>query len=341
MTAANTPPEVTVLLPVSGPAPHLAAAVDSILSQTFGDLELLLIDDGADEDAGRLIRTLSDPRIRLVRHAPPKGAAATLAAGVGLARGAYLAFMVPDAVAHPERLARQVAFLDAHPDHAAVSAWVDWIDAGGRRRRIKRKPVAADEVAARRLFRSGLEHVASLARTAVLREHVRAGSLQGSADFDLWSRIAAHHKLSNLPEILLTRRRTASAAADPELRRAERGAVYGHQLVELGIAFSDDDLERHFLLRRMRKEGFAPDGAYLAWAEAWLRNLQSANARTRAYPEPVFSEVLGTYWVKVCWHGSRLIGRLAAWRTFRASPLRRWAWPGLRRQIFRRWTGSF
>jgi len=329
------------LLPVSGPAPHLAAAVDSILSQTFGDLELLIIDDGADEDARRLIRTFGDPRIRLVEKEPPKGTAATLAAGVALARGAHFAFMVPDGVAHPERLAHQVAFLDAHPDHAAVSAWVDWVDDSGRRRRIKRKPVAADEVAARRLFRSGIEHVASLARTAVLREHARAEPLEGSADFDLWARIAARYRLSNLPEILLTRRRAAAAAADPELLKAERGAVYGLQLAELGIAFGDHDLERHFLLRRMRKEKFAPDSAYLAWAEAWLRNLQAANARTHAYPEPVFSEVLGTYWVKVCWHGSRRIGRVATWRAFCASPLRRWAWPGLKRQILRRWTGSF
>jgi len=341
MTAAEKSPGITVLLPVSGAAMHLAEAIDSILGQTFADFELLLIDDGADEEARKLIGRYGDPRIRLLRHETRGDAAGTLAEAVGQARGGYVAFMAPDGVAHPERLARQVAFLDAHPDHAAVSAWVDWIDEGGRRKRIKRKPVAADEVAARRLFRSGIEHVASLARTAVLREHAGAGSIEGSANFDLWARIAAHRKLSNLPEILLTRRRTGAAAEDPELRRTERGAVYGLQLAELGIAFTDDDLDRHFLLRRMRKERFSPDNAYLAWAEAWLRNLQSANARARAYPEPVFSEVLGTYWVKACWHGSRRIGRVAAWRAFSASPLRRWAWPGLKRQIFRRWTGSF
>jgi glycosyltransferase involved in cell wall biosynthesis len=340
-TATEHAPTVTVLLPISGPAPHLAEAVDSILNQTFRAFELLIIDDGADEEAEKLIRRFDDPRIRVVRPDPSKGDGATLAAGVGHARGAYVAFMVPDGVAHPERLARQIAFLDSHPDHAAVSAWVDWIDEGGHRRRIKRKPVAADEVAARRLFRSGIEHVASLARTAVLREHAGTGSVEGSANFDLWARIAAQHKLSNLPEILLTRRRTGAATEDPEQRRVERGAVYGLQLAELGIAFTDDDLDRHFLLRRMRKERFAPDHPYLAWAEAWLRNLQAANERTHAYPEPVFSEVLGTYWVKVCWHGSRRIGRWAAWRAFRSSPLRRWAWPGLKRQIFRRWTGSF
>jgi glycosyltransferase involved in cell wall biosynthesis len=341
VTAPEKPPEVTVLLAASGAAPYAAAAADSILGQTLAELELLLVDDGADESTRKGVHFLSDARIRRVRHEPAIGAGPTLAEAVGLARGRYFALMPADGMAHPERLARQVAFLDAHPDHAAVSAWVDWIDESGRRRRIKRKPVAADEVAARRLFRSGIEHVATLARTAVLREHLGNAALAGSADFDLWARIAAHHKLSNLPEILLTRHRTAGGTEDPEQRKAERGAVYGLQLTELGIAFTEADLDRHFLLRRMRKEGFTPDGGFVAWAETWLRNLQSANARTHAYPEPVFSEVLGTYWVKVCWHASRHAGRFAAWRAFRASPLRRWAWPGLKRQIFRRWTGSF
>lgn len=338
---AERSPGITVFLPVSGPAPHLAAAVDSVLRQTRGDLELLLVDDGADEEARNRILSSSEPRIRLVQHEHAIGAAATLAEAIALAHGRYFALMPPDGVAHPERLARQAAFLDAHPEHAAVSAWVDWIDDSGRRRRIKRKPVASDEVAARRLFRSGIEHVATLARTDILRAHMRDASFVGSADFDLWARVAARHKLSNLAEILLTRHHTAGVTADPDQRKAERGAVYGLQLRELGIPFTDDDLERHFLLRRMRKEGFTPDQAFVAWAESWLRGLQAANARTRAYPEPVFSEVLGTYWVKVCWHAQRRLGPLAVFSTFRASPLRRWAWPGLKRQIFRRWTGSF
>jgi len=336
---AETTPEVTVLLAVSHQ--FRPAALDSILSQTLGDLELLLVDEGAPEALRMTMQSVADPRIHRVRHESAMGAADALAEAVGLARGRYFALMPPDGMSHPERLARQVAFLEAHPDHAAVSAWVDWIDESGRRKRIKRKPVAADEVAARRLFRSGIEHVATLARTAVLREHVGAVAREGGGDFDLWVRVAAHHKLANLPEILLTRWRVTGAVEEPEQRRAERGAVYGLQLAQLGIAFTDADLDRHFLLRRMRKEGFTPDSGFVAWAEAWLRNLQSANARTRAYPEPVFSEVLGTYWMKVCWHASRDAGRFAAWRAFRASPLRLWAWPGLKRQIFRRWTGSF
>ena len=113
---AETSPGISVLLPVSGAAPHLAAAVDSILSQTRGDLELLLVDDGADEAARKRVETYSDPRIRMVRHDHPIGAGPTLAEAVGLARGAYFALMPADGAADPERLARQVAFLEAHPD---------------------------------------------------------------------------------------------------------------------------------------------------------------------------------------------------------------------------------
>jgi glycosyltransferase involved in cell wall biosynthesis len=340
MTARRTP-KITVFLPVRGAAPHLGAAIDSILQQTFGDFELLIVDDGADRAAVELIARSSDPRIRFVQREPAKGVAGAIVAGLALARGDLVAFMVPDGISHPKRLAREAAFLDNHPDYAAVSTWVDWIDETGRRKRIKRKPVAADEIAARRLFRSGIEHVASLARIAVVREHIEPNISTGSADFDLWARIASRHKLSNLPEVLLTRRIDGTTATDPEVRKTERQEIYRLQLADLDIQFTDDDLRRHFLLRRMRKEEFLPDRAFLSWAEGWLRQLQTANAPCRLYPEPVFSEVLGTYWVKVCWHASRRIGWSSAWRAFCASPLRRWAWPGLRRQIFRRWTGSF
>jgi glycosyltransferase involved in cell wall biosynthesis len=329
-------PRVTVLLPVHGTAPHLRGAIDSILRQSLADFELIVLAQGADSAAGMLVQSYADPRLRVV----PSGNA-WLVTGVEAARGAYLALMVPDGIAHPDRLARQAAFLDSHPDHAAVSAWVEWIDAEGRRQRTKRKPVAADEVAARRLFRSGIEHVSTVARTSVLREYLPTISHGGSMDFDLWSRVGHRHQLSNLPEVLLTRRRAEGTAEDPALRQAERKAIYGLQLRELGIDFTDDDLTRHFLLRRMRKEGFKPDRAYIAWAEAWLRRLQAANRRLQLYPEPMFSIVLGTYWVKVCWHAAPQLGGWAAWRAFRGSPLRRWAWSALKRQILRRRTGSF
>src|SRR6185436_10599654 len=123
-----------------------------------------------------------------------------------LARGEYLACLDSDDWACSERFAKQVTFLDTHPDYAAVGAWIAWMDEQGRSlRRIKRKPVSPDAIAAQRLFQAGIENSASMARTAVLRAYEYQEEYDLSEDFDLWARIAAKHKLATLTEVLVRR----------------------------------------------------------------------------------------------------------------------------------------
>jgi hypothetical protein len=252
-----------------------------------------------------------------------------------------------DDTAHPTRLAKQATFLDRHPDHAAVGAWVDWMDATGRPlgRRVKRWPLMAQEVAAQRLFRQGIENTASMTRTAVLREFRHDERFAVSEDFELWARIATDHAIANLPEVLVRRRahdQQTNRGKDDQTRRY-RQAIYSRQLDALGIAFDQRDLDRHSLLRGMQKRGVTPDREYVDWAEPWLLTLQTANARAVCYPEPAFSHVLGVNWLLVCWHASAVLGWSTAWRRFRVSPLSRWAWPGLRKAVLlniRRPSGS-
>ena len=333
----NDSPQVSVVIPVYNRDAYVGEAIDSILAQTFADFELLVIDDGSTDRSRDVVRTYLDPRIRLLCHECNQGLPRTRNAGIDAARGTYLAFLDSDDVAYPTRLAKQVAFLDGRPDHVAVGAWVDWTDDSGRPpRRVKRRPLAAQDVAALRLFRQGIENTASMARTAILREYRHDECFEVSEDFELWARIAAEHAIANLPEVLVRRRahdKQTSKGRDEQTRRY-RQAICAQQLQALGIAFEEKDLERHYLLRRMRKSGFTPDREYVDWAEVWLHGLRTANARAACYPEPSFSQLLGAFWLKVCWDASAALGWPTAWRRFRASPLRRWAWPGLRHHIF-------
>lgn len=332
-------PRVSVVIPAYNRERYVGEAIASILGQSFGDFELLVIDDGSTDRTRDVVGSFSDPRIRLLCHAGNQGLARTRNAGVDAARGDYLAFLDSDDVARSNRLAKQVAFLDRHPHHAAVGAWIDWMDEGGRSlRRVKRRPPLADDVAALRLFRQGIENTASMARTAVLRQYRHDEHFEVSEDYDLWARIAADHPIANLPEVLVRRRAHARQISKDrdEQTRLYRQTIYARQLAPLGISFTDDDLRRHYLLRRMRKSGYTPDRDYVNWADAWLCALQAANARMRHYPEPALSRLLGGFWVKVCWDAAPILGRAAAWRRFRGSPLRRWAWPGLRDDAFLR-----
>ncbi len=333
----NDSPQVSVLIPVYNRAAYVGEAIESVLAQTFADFEVLVIDDGSTDRSREVARTYRDPRIRLLCHERNEGLPRTRNAGIDAARGTYAAFLDSDDIALPTRLAKQVAFLDRHPDHAAVGAWVDWMDDAGRPLgRVKRKPLAAQDVAALRLFRQGIENTASMARTAILREYRHDERFEVSEDFELWARVAAEHGIANLPEVLVRRRAHAQQTSKgrDEQNRLYRQAIYARQLEALGIAFEEEDLQRHYLLRRMRKSGFTPNREYVDWAEAWLLALQAANSRARRYPEPALSHLLGGFWLKVCWNASPALGWPTAWRRLRASPLGRWVWPGLRKDIF-------
>jgi glycosyltransferase involved in cell wall biosynthesis len=339
MVVAVRCPRVSVVIPVHNREPYIGAAIASVLAQTFGDFELLVIDDGSTDGTRDVVRSFRDQRIRLLCQASNRGIAKTRNAGVDAARGDYLAFLDSDDVALPDRLAAQVDFLDHHPDHAAVGAWIDWMDDRGRPTgRVKRRPPRPDDVSALRLFRQGIENTASMARTAVLRQYRHDERFEVSEDFDLWARVAADRPIANLAMVLVLRRAHAQQTSKgrDEQTRLYRQAIYARQLEALGVAFEEEDLRRHHLLRRMRKSGFTPDRAYVDWAEAWLRGLQAANARARRYPEPALSRLLGGLWGKACWNAAPTLGRAAAWRRFRTSPLRRWAWAGLRDDIFLR-----
>jgi glycosyltransferase involved in cell wall biosynthesis len=311
-------PRVTVVIPVYNRAQYVREAIDSILRQTYSDFELLLIDDGSTDGTGEVLRSYADERVRLVSHQSNLGIPRTRNEGVRLARGDYVAFLDSDDVAYSTRLERQVAFLDTHPDFAAVGAWVSWMDGTGRPiSRVKRKPVSSREIAALRLLRSGVENSASMGRTTILRNYPHNEGCDVVSDFELWARIATRHKLSNLPEVLVRRRLHGGQITKlkAEAIGLVRQAIYADQLARLDVAFTPKDLERHGKLRGMQKRNFTPDRSYVDWAERWLIRLHEANNRTLSYPEPEFSVLLGKLWFRVCWHAQRNVG-WAVWPQF-------------------------
>ena len=117
--------KVSVIISTYNRANLLPRAVNSILAQTYTDFELIIVDDGSTDGTDEVILQFSDSRIRYVRHETNRGAAATRNTGIAHAKGEYIAFLDDDDECTPNRLADQVAVLDANPDVGMVYGWIE------------------------------------------------------------------------------------------------------------------------------------------------------------------------------------------------------------------------
>lgn len=196
---------ISVLLPVRDAEEHLAASLESLIHQSETRIEIIVIDDGSRDATPRLLAGMvaRDPRIAVIRQ-PRDGLVAALNRGLALARAPLVARMDGDDIAHPERLARQAAFLAAHPDVAVVGSAIRVVDRRGHWLRDQAFPTEPAAVAL------ALERANCLAHPSVMlrREMVLAVGGYRSAfvmaeDFDLWLRLSERHALANLPTPLL------------------------------------------------------------------------------------------------------------------------------------------
>jgi glycosyltransferase involved in cell wall biosynthesis len=202
----NRVPLISVLMPVYNAERYVAAAVESILDQTFDDFEFLIIDDGSTDRSLKLLQRYAsrDPRIQLSSR-PNRGFVKTLNELLANATGEFIARMDADDVALPDRFARQIAFLRQYPDVICVGGAQDWIDEAGRF--LLHHPEAEQDAEIQQLALIGqtpINHPSTLIRRdALLRVGGYDESMYPSEDLDVWLKLGEIGKLANLQETVL------------------------------------------------------------------------------------------------------------------------------------------
>lgn len=206
------PPLVSVVLPVFDPGPALTTAIESIRAQSLACWELVIVDDGSGPASTAQLQALAkaEPRVRLLSR-PHEGIVTALNAGLAAAQGRFIARMDADDVAHPERLAAQVAFLEAHPDIGVVGSLVAF---GGDQRKAAgyalhvawlNELLSPDQIALNRFVESPFAHPSVMFRRELVERlgGYRAGDFP--EDYELWLRwLEAGVKMAKVDRVLLT-----------------------------------------------------------------------------------------------------------------------------------------
>jgi len=237
-------PSVSVLLPVYNSARFLSLALDSILSQTHADFELVALDGGSTDGSIALLQQAAarDGRVQVVVE-PGLALIESLNLGLSRARAPLIARMDADDVARSDRFAKQCAFLQRHPDIVAVSGAVDIIDEAGRYVETLAFPTLPAAVAEELPFRPVVVHPAVMMRADAVR---RLGGYRPIAryaeDYDLWLRLVEVGAIANLPDVLLSYRMHASNASRLRFIEQELSVLAARAAARRRRAGADDPL---------------------------------------------------------------------------------------------------
>jgi glycosyltransferase involved in cell wall biosynthesis len=230
--AMGAAPTISVVMSVFNAGPYLRQAVESVLGQSFGDFEFIIIDDGSSDGSGDHLRAYAgrDPRIRLtVRE--NKGLTVTLNEALTQARGEFVARMDCDDLSLPTRFAAQLAYLRADPSIVCAGGHFELIDEKGRLLTRLRPP--SDDASIQRLLLAGHTAIchpaAMMRRDAVMRVGGYDPYFKTTQDLDLWLRLGEVGRLGNVPEVVLKFRQHGGSVS--ETRRQEQRR-YGREAVE-------------------------------------------------------------------------------------------------------------
>lgn len=297
-------PRITVLMPVYNGERYLQQALESILSQTFSDFEFLIINDGSTDKSVEIIQSYRDPRIRLLHNEVNLGLVATLNRGVETAKTEYIARMDCDDICLPQRLARQVEFMDHHRDVVLCGTAIKFFGLKGGK---KFYPLADAEIKAHMLFESPFAHPSVMFRSGLfLKEKLSySETAKHAEDYDLWSRIPGKYRLANLRDVLVKYRVHGNQVSreQRQLQMDEADKIRRLLLTKAGIEFSETEYDI-FSKVACRLENSTEE--FLLCAEALLLKILKINNVSNFYEKSAFSRAIGNFWWEVCFHSSVL-----------------------------------
>lgn len=207
-------PRVSVLIATYNDEPFVGAAIESILAQTFNDFDIVVVDD-ASTDRSREVAAMyaaREPRIRLAANPTNLGPASARNRGLAMITSEYVAVLDGNDVCAPERLAEQVAYLDAHPEVAVVGSQGTVIDLNGRTIGRFSRPTTDVGIKWCRIFQSPVIQSSAMYRRAIVWDELGGYDerFRFGEDFELWRRVWRRSDgprgIHNLPRTLVAYR---------------------------------------------------------------------------------------------------------------------------------------
>lgn len=197
-------PKISVVMSVYNGMPYLKEALESILTQTYKNFELIIVDDASTDHSWDYLRSIKDKRIKLIQNKKNLCLAASLNIALTKATGDYIARMDADDISLPKRFEEQIKFLTHNPSIDLCGTWVDLINERGKIIGEQKYPTSPDNIRNAITWYTAVIHPTYMAKANFFKR------LNGyriefdlAEDYDLLSRAKNKFKIANIPKKLL------------------------------------------------------------------------------------------------------------------------------------------
>lgn len=204
-------PLVSIIMPVYNGSRFVEKAIESILAQTYPRLELIAVDDGSTDNTWHILKRYRKEHpsvVRVFRLKKNHGESTAANLAFTKARGAFIARMDADDVAQKNRLTKQVAFMNEHPEVITLGSQARVIDAAGRRIGAKRSPVTHEAIYTRFAYLNAMIHPTVIFRKRLLpkRDFLYRSTFESTDDYHTYFELLNYGQFANLPEELISYR---------------------------------------------------------------------------------------------------------------------------------------
>jgi glycosyltransferase involved in cell wall biosynthesis len=333
---------VSVILPVYNGAAFLRESIDSILAQTFRDLELIIIDDGSTDATAEIVFSYRDNRVRFLQNEVNLGLIESLNKGLRTAKGEFIARMDADDVAFPQRLEKQLEIFRSNSSVLVCGS--NYAIEGSSIFQYRSKVTDNDYLKSNLLFATCFSHPTVMMRNVFKKLDIWYDpAYRHAEDYRLWTTLAQYGEFAYIDEPLIKYRRHSGqvSVVHSAAQQTASRSIRETYLETLGFEANAREKEIH---NATGENALICSTAVLVETEKWLTSLLEQNRQLGRFEVQSFNSLIHKYWFDCC--GNTTLGFRAYMKALtspltRLIPLKPASWVKLFAKCMKRWRPGY
>lgn len=294
-------PQVSVLIPMYNAEKYIAQTIESVLSQTFSDFELIILNDCSTDNSKNIALSFNDKRIRYFENESNLGLPKTRNKLIELSKGDLLAWLDADDLYHNEFLEYQIKNLSNKTNICLSASWAKIINSNGQETGEYLKSYFENKyLPPLFLFVNYIVQSSVVMRKKMFNNAPFNINYPPSLDYDLWSRTSLKYPLEILPKVLVNYRvhEKSMSITQADIMKRTVKSIHQNLLENIGIKPTDEELELHYNISFLNSHQISVD--FLNKALSWLKNIESKNITTKIYHTNLLNYVICHRFTKIC-----------------------------------------